>query len=187
MNEIPRRAFLLSAGTMGLAAGVSELLAAQAREATNAQEADLLLHEREGEVRLIGDRRGRVVIKVDRSRLGVETMSLLIEDIVPDDGVPVHKHGAEEEFIYIARGRGVMTLGDEEVEVGPGAMALVPRGVWHGLRNESDDSLRMFFGYSPAGFEDYFRAIGVRPGEPSQNLTGEDWARINREFRITYR
>lgn len=45
----------------------------------------------------------------------------------------------------------------------------------------------MVFGYTPAGFEDYFRAIGVRPGEPWKGLTGTDWSRINAEFGITYR
>lgn len=29
--------------------------------------------------------------------------------------------------------------------------------------------------------------IGERPGEPWKGLTGEDWARINAEFGITYR
>jgi len=69
----------------------------------------------------------------------------------------------------------------------PGSMALVPRGVWHGLRNEGDEVLRMVFGYTPAGFEDYFRAIGVRPGEPRKELSAAEWMRINADFQVTYR
>lgn len=146
-----------------------------------------MLDPDEGEVYLIGERQGRVTIKVDRRGKGVEALSLLTEDIAPGDRIPVHKHASEEELIYIESGRGVFSFGDEEHAVGPGSMALVPREVWHGLRNEGGEMLRMVFGYTPAGFEDYFRAIGVRPGEPWGGLTSEDWARINAEFGITYR
>ena len=186
MNQrTTRRSFIQSAGVIGLA-GLFPTLPTQASSGSP-EDSDLVLHAGEGEVYLIGERQGRVTIKVDKRNKGVETLSVLTEDIVPGDGIPVHKHGAEEELIYIERGRGVLTFGDDEYDVMPGSMALVPRGVWHGLRNAGEDMLRMVFGYTPAGFEDYFRAIGVRPGEPWKGLTGEDWARINDEFRITYR
>lgn len=59
----------------------------------------------------------------------------------------------------------MFTFGEIEHAVMPGSMALVPRSVWHGLRNSGDEMLRMVFGYMLAGFEDYFREIGVRAGE----------------------
>lgn len=148
---------------------------------------DLLLGSDEGEVYFIGQRQGRVTIKVDKQNTGIETMSLLTEDIQPGDGIPVHYHSSEEEFIYIEEGDGIFTFGDAQYEVTSGSMALVPRTVWHGLHNESNDMLRMVFGYTPAGFEDYFRAIGVRPGEPWKELTAEDWNQINRRFGVVYR
>ncbi|MDZ7716428.1 MAG: cupin domain-containing protein [Balneolaceae bacterium] len=111
----------------------------------------------------------------------------LTEDIRPGDGIPVHKHSSEEELIFIEKGTGIFTFGDEQYEVAAGSMALVPRTVWHGLRNESDEMLMtMVFGYTPAGFEDYFRVIGVKPGEPSKELTSEDWQQINDEFGVVY-
>lgn len=180
-----RRAFLLTAGAAGLGVLAPDLARAGVPRA--AQDPDLLLDDDEGEVYLIGERQGRVVIKVDRSRKGVESLSLVTEDIVPGDGIPVHRHGREDEFIHIGRGRGVLAFGDEEHDVGPGAMALVPQGVWHGLRNTGDAMLRMVFGYSPAGFEGYFREIGVPPGQPPRDLSADDWARINRRFHVTYR
>lgn len=185
--SLSRRTFVRSTGAAGLL-GLFPALAVPVTGAPSAgASSDLLRGSDEGEVYLIGPRRGRVTIKVDRSTHGVETLSLLTEDIVPGDGVPVHRHAAEEELIYIERGRGVFTFGDEEHEVVPGSMAVVPRGVWHGLRNEGEEMLRMVFGYAPAGFEDYFRAIGVPPEEPSKDLAPEDWARINEQFGITYR
>jgi len=186
-ESLTRRNFLQSASVLG-GAGFGPFVGAGAFGATDGPSTSgLLLNPDEGEVYLIGQRQGRVCIKVDKKNNGVETLSLLTEDIPTNDAVPVHKHAAEEELIYIERGRGIFTLGDEEHEVGPGCMALVPRGVWHGLRNEEDDLLRMVFGYSPAGCEDYFRAIGTKPGKPDKRLTAEDWKRINAEFGVTYR
>lgn len=153
---------------------------------TNAQP-DLVLGPDEGEVYLIGPHQGRVTIKVDKRTSCVGSFSLLTEDIVPGNGIPVHKHTDEEELIYIEHGRGVFTFGEAEHEVGPGSMSLVPRGTWHGLRNTGDEVLRMVFGYSPAGFEEYFRAIGVREGEDWKGLTSAEWARIDAEYGIVYR
>ena len=182
-----RRAFLQATGVAAFAGLFPAPAAPGSSDSRLRPDPDLVLGPDEGEVYLIGERRGRVTIKVDEQSKGIETLSLLTEDIVPGAGIPVHKHAAEEELIYIERGRGVFTFGDDEHDLVPGSMALVPRGVWHGLRNEEDELLRMVFGYTPAGFEDYFRAIGVRPGEPQKNLTSEDWRRIDAEFGITYR
>ncbi len=185
-QSISRKRFFKSAGILG-AAGLLQKLPFTEHVSTLEPDPDFILGPDEGEVYLIGERQGKVTIKVDKQNKGVETMSLLTEDIVPGDGIPVHKHGGEEELIYIEKGKGILTFDDDEFEVSPGWMSIVPRGVWHGLRNESEQMLRMVFGYSPAGFEGYFRAIGVRPGEPWKELTGEEWARINDEFAVTYR
>jgi len=183
-TPLSRRIFLQSAA----AAGVGGVLPAQGFIGPEyAPDADLVCDPDDGEVYLIGARQGRVTIKIDKRNAGVAAMSLLTEDIVPGDGIPVHKHGAEEEWIVIERGRGVLTFGDETFRVVPGSMALVPRGVWHGLRNEGEEPLRMVFGYTPAGFEDYFRAIGVRPGEPRKALSAAEWSHINADFHVTYR
>jgi quercetin dioxygenase-like cupin family protein len=186
-TPISRRAFVQSAGLAGLAGFLSAVPALASADSRLHSDTDLVCGPDDGQVYLIGERQGRVTIKVSKRDHGVETLSLLTEDIAPGDGIPVHKHGAEEELIYVERGRGVLTFGGDEMDVVPGSMALVPRGVWHGLRNDGDDLLRMVFGYTPAGFEDYFRAIGVRPGEPWKGLTGADWARINAEFGVFYR
>lgn len=182
-----RRGFLLSGSAAILGLAAQELGALRANPAGGNGSPDLLLHEDEGEVLLIGPRQGRVVIKVDRAKKGIEQMSLVTEDIRPGDGIPVHKHGREEEFIYIAHGTGVLTFGADEHPVAAGAMGLVPRGEWHGLQNTGSEQLRMVFGYTPAGFESYFREIGVPPGHPPRDLSGEDWARINADYQISYR
>lgn len=186
-NQMSRKGFLTSAGLLGIGSLFSGLPVSGAQNTTDILNSDLVVDADEGEVYLIGERKGRVTIKVSRQNQGIQTMSLLTEDIKPKDGIPVHKHASEEELIFIEKGKGILTFGDEEYEVAPGVMALVPRTTWHGLRNESDEMLRMVFGYTPSGFEDYFRAIGVKPGEPWEGLSGEDWQRINKKFGVIYR
>ncbi len=185
-RSINRKTFIRSVGVAGFT-GLFPILSSGNPPTISESDPDFVLGADEGEVYLIGERQGRVTIKVDKRNKGIQTMSLLTEDIVPGDGIPVHKHASEEELIFIEKGTGIFTFGNEEYQIEPGSMALVPRTVWHGLRNDSDEMLRMVFGYSPAGFEDYFRAIGVKPSEPWKELTSEDWGQINKDFGVTYR
>jgi Cupin domain len=70
----------------------------------------------DGEHLLIGPRRAPVTIKVGRhnnsSRMAVGT-----ENIAPGDRIPIHKHGREDEIIFIHSGEGTMTLGEERIAV----------------------------------------------------------------------
>lgn len=51
-----------------------------------------------------------------------------------------HSHHREEEWIYVLSGRGIVEIGDEEVEVGPGDFVGFPAPqVPHHLRNPSDE------------------------------------------------
>ncbi|NGP89514.1 cupin domain-containing protein [Fodinibius halophilus] len=184
-TSISRKDFLTKATFIGVCGMLTGILQTQKQPA--AFDPNLLLNVDEGEIYLIGERKGRVTIKIGKQKNGIQTMSLLTEDIGPGDEIPVHKHSSEEEFIFIENGTGIFTFGDEEYKVTAGSMALVPRTVWHGLRNESEENLRMVFGYTPAGFENYFRAIGVKPGAPSQKLSSEDWKRINSKYGVVYR
>jgi len=56
---------------------------------------DLMLDANDGEVYLVGKRQGRVTIKIDKQKKVIETVSILTEDIKPNDGIPVHKHSSE--------------------------------------------------------------------------------------------
>jgi mannose-6-phosphate isomerase-like protein (cupin superfamily) len=185
-TSLIRRSFL-QASAAGFTGLLSALLSSASPSGVQDAHPDLVLDPEEGEVFLIGSRQGRVTIKAAKRNGGVEAVSLLTEDVPPGDAIPVHKHGAEEEWLYIESGQGRLTFGDHELRVLPGSMALVPRGVWHGLRNSGEETLRMVFGYAPAGFEDYFRAIGVPPGQPPRDMSAEDWESINRSFKVTYR
>ena len=55
----------------------------------------------------------------------------------------------EDEVYYIAAGRGVLTIRDEAVPVGPGSIAFVAAGVKHRFREISED-LEVLVFWSPA-------------------------------------
>lgn len=77
--------------------------------------------------------------------------------------IRVTLHQREDEIIFIRMGNGIATLGDREIPVASGATIYVPRGVWHGLRNNGQDTLGMSATYSPPGFEQSFKQRLLRP------------------------
>jgi quercetin dioxygenase-like cupin family protein len=113
---------------------------------------------------------------------------MITEDLAPGTGVPVHRHLAEDEIIFIHRGQGTATLGENQHTVTAGATVFVPREMWHGLQNTGSETLTMLAIYAPAGFEGYFREIGNKPGLAPRGARSEEEARkIDRRFRIEYR
>jgi quercetin dioxygenase-like cupin family protein len=143
--------------------------------------------EAEQETYLIGPRRAPVTFLVDKQSKDVGAISFCREEIIPGDGIPVHKHLNEEEVIYIQYGSGLFTLGEKEYEVKAGSVAYVPKGLWHGLRNTGTADMRMLFSFTPSGFENYFREIGTRPGKARKELPAEHWQAIEKKYGIVYK
>jgi mannose-6-phosphate isomerase-like protein (cupin superfamily) len=90
-------------------------------------------------------------------------MSMVTEDLPPNTEIRVHLHSYEDEIILIRTGAGIATLGDREVADSAGAAVYVPRGVWHGLRNNGAEILGMTAVYSPPGFEQAFKDRLIHP------------------------
>jgi mannose-6-phosphate isomerase-like protein (cupin superfamily) len=61
----------------------------------------------------------------------------------------VHAHPANEQVYVIVRGRGVMKVGGEEAEVGPGTMVLIPPKTGHAILNTGDEPLVYVSATSP--------------------------------------
>ncbi|MEM8508749.1 MAG: cupin domain-containing protein [Bacteroidota bacterium] len=148
----------------------------------------IILREEEGEVWYIGnERKAEVTIKVAKSAGYTPELSLLTEKIPPGDGIPVHKHLNEEEFICIQKGRVEITLGNTTQEGKSGDLIYVPRTTWHGFKNIDQEEVSILFGYSPAGVEDYFRAIGTKQVDQDLGFTAEDWMLTNQKFGVVYK
>lgn len=171
------------AGLLGLVAA-PQLMASPAQGSPGK---GLVVHAGEGETYWIGKRNSPLTIKIARDRQGLNSMCFCTEEIAPGQGVPVHRHGNEDELIFIHTGEGVLTLGDEEIAVRQGSVALVPKNEWHGLKNIGKETLIMVFSYSPAGFEGYFRELGSPAGTPWQPKSPEEFERLDKKWGIEYK
>jgi quercetin dioxygenase-like cupin family protein len=69
---------------------------------------------------------------------GAPNFALRRFTLAPGAEVPRHTNAVEHEQ-YVLAGEYVVGIGDEEREVGPGDSLLIPAGVVHWYRNESDE------------------------------------------------
>jgi len=86
--------------------------------------------------------------------------------------VPPHTHSREDELSYVLEGKIGVRIGDELCEIAAGGYVFKPRGVKHTFWNPTDLPARLLEIIVPAGFDDYFEAIGrlfaggAKPGGP---------------------
>jgi mannose-6-phosphate isomerase-like protein (cupin superfamily) len=64
----------------------------------------------------------------------------------PGSGIGYHEQ-KEDEVYYVLSGKGVMTLDDKPVEVGPGTAILTRPGSSHGLKQAGNDDLVIMIAY----------------------------------------
>jgi mannose-6-phosphate isomerase-like protein (cupin superfamily) len=89
-------------------------------------------------------------------------------------GPPPHVHHGHDEIFYLVEGTLTVYSADQPVEVGQGALVLVPKGAQHTFANPGSTRVRMVGTFSPARFENYFDELaeefekhgGARP-DPS--------------------
>ena len=64
----------------------------------------------------------------------------------PGSGIGYHEQ-KEDEVYYVLSGRGVMTLDDKPVEIGPGTAVLTRPGSSHGLKQVGNEDLVILIAY----------------------------------------
>ncbi|MGD2126460.1 MAG: cupin domain-containing protein [Desulfobacteraceae bacterium] len=88
----------------------------------------------------------------DQKTNDVKQMSVWETTFPPGVGIPLHKHPYPvEELLYILRGTGIETVGDEQREVGPGSAVFIPPEVEHNIVNTGDEMLMLLVVVSPPG------------------------------------
>jgi quercetin dioxygenase-like cupin family protein len=104
-----------------------------------------------------------VTIKVPGE--AVDGRCTLLEFLLPQGGSPpLHSHPAEETFTMID-GSLTFVAGEERFLAEAGASWIVPRGVRHTFRVESETA-RLVAVYAPAGMDHCFRNAGLPAAGP---------------------
>jgi len=78
-----------------------------------------------------------------------QALSFHLVRIEPGAAIKPHIHEREAETFYVLSGRGICTLGEEEIEFVPGSCGYAPAGTVHGMRNEGDEPLELVAIFTP--------------------------------------
>lgn len=119
-----------------------------------------------------GERLSAVGVEMTFKALGGDTDDefIFVEYEAPPNfpGPPPHWHKEAIEAFYVVDGTVTLTIGDEEVKVGPGTTVYVPTGVVHSFANESDEPARFVFLAAPPGLDEYFfKLMDMVAAEPT--------------------
>jgi quercetin dioxygenase-like cupin family protein len=80
----------------------------------------------------------------------------------PGDMPPLHVHRRDDETLYVLEGGLTVWVGDDVLEVAPGACVHLPRNVAHTYRTSSGGDSRWLVVSSPAGFEAVIEQMAQR-------------------------
>ena len=84
-----------------------------------------------------------------KGQFGSQHLCITWVECQPGSQQARHRHMTQEQVYVVVRGRGQMLLGDEDLEVGEGAMVFVPPGTEHAIRNISSGLLVYVSATSP--------------------------------------
>ncbi|MDT5140445.1 MAG: hypothetical protein QOG19_1639 [Mycobacterium sp.] len=126
---------------------------------SNVQDAGPFLAADLSEIRLL----------VDRVNTGISSVSLAHATVAPAAETVWHRLEHTDEIYFVLSGRGVMSVGEESREVGPGDAVWIPAGVPQRIQNPGPDPLAFLCACGPAYFPECdhptgaIAAIEVRP------------------------
>ena len=104
-------------------------------------------------------------IVVDGRQSGGE-YAVIRYHVRPGDEPPLHTHSREDEMVFVEDGEITALVGDDQVEVGPGAFAALPRGVPHTIKVKGE-SATLLLTVVPAGVERYFVPATEADSDPA--------------------
>ncbi len=81
---------------------------------------------------------------------GNHAQSLTVAIVAPGTTTRLHQHHQSEELYHITAGRGHMTLGEEDFDVGPGDTICILPGTPHCIANTGAEPLRILCCCAPA-------------------------------------
>ena len=71
----------------------------------------------------------------------LKNLVLSSTDLKPNMSTRGHKHEGQEEVYFFVSGTGFMTVDEEEIDVKPGTVVLIPDGAFHRVYNDTAEPL----------------------------------------------
>jgi quercetin dioxygenase-like cupin family protein len=103
---------------------------------------------------------------------------LLFEDVLArGKTTPLHTHPHVDETLYMLEGELLLHTDGEEQKVGPGGMAMTPRGVPHAFLITSETA-RILFLETPGSSEAFYRGASEAATRDLENSAPVDFARV---------
>ena len=94
--------------------------------------------------------------------------SLFETETPPAGGCPPHTQRYDDETLFVIEGRYAVLVGEEQVELGPGGTACIPRGTAHAFTNVGSEPARMLVLVTPGGIKEQFLdEVGDRADRPA--------------------
>lgn len=97
-----------------------------------------------------------------------------------------HVHTREDEISIVIRGRLGVRIGDSEYELGPGGVAIKPRGIPHAMWNPTDEPVLQLEYISPGAYVEFWEEVAKLPAgwratpaelDPIAARYGQSWLR----------
>ena len=82
-----------------------------------------------------------------------------LNEVVLSVDPPPHKHGSEEEGIYVLQGEVDLLVGDRTVKGTAGSFVLIPRGTGHNVISTGSEPARVLLIFSPAAVQGLFEEV----------------------------
>jgi len=91
------------------------------------------------------------------------------------EGVPLHVHARDDEMHYVLEGEIELQCGDQVFAAQAGAMASLPRGIPHAVRNRSAAPARFLNLFFPGGFDDFVAELnGLRSADTADEAKRDE-------------
>jgi quercetin dioxygenase-like cupin family protein len=83
--------------------------------------------------------------------VGTRSVVVATSTFTPGGSHQLHRHPRADEFFLVLQGGGEHLTREGPVRLGPGDMAYIPAGEWHGFRTDPGVTTRTVYGYLGAG------------------------------------
>lgn len=179
--EFERRSFLFGLGSLTFSPGISQNIIPSQTPPTqgyvlSATEGEHLIHFRD---------HGNILIKAG-SATGSGNFDLGTQQVMPQGGVPIHRHLHIDEAFYVLEGRGIFLLNDVSHPVEKGGTIFIPSNAWHGFQT-TDHELLLLWIMSPGGLNSFFRETCAPPGVAPKQLTQHQIKQIALKYGTEFR